>query len=186
MASRIVEPPAPVAEQPVRIVLLTTGGTFEKTYDETDGSLRNIGSVLDKVLASIRLPSLTLRHIPVMSKDSLDLTDEDRVRIVRTVQEALPESDGVVVVHGTDTLDKTGEALHRELGTPPHPVVLTGAMRPYEFRDTDAYQNLIEALLACRLAPPGVYVAMHNQVLRFPGVTKDRARGTFVRRPAAV
>ena len=47
-------------------------------------------------------------------------------------------------------------------------------MRPYELRSTDALQNLTEALLAVQLLPPGVYVAMHNQVLQFPGVTKDR------------
>jgi L-asparaginase len=59
--------------------------------------------------------------------------------------------------------------------------VFTGAMRPYELRSTDASQNLTEALLAVQLLPPGVYVAMHNQVLRFPGVTKDRNAGTFVK-----
>jgi L-asparaginase len=55
-------------------------------------------------------------------------------------------------------------------------------MRPYQFRDTDAFQNVTEALLACRLVSPGVYVVIHNNVLRFPGVVKDRAKGTFVKR----
>jgi L-asparaginase len=59
--------------------------------------------------------------------------------------------------------------------------VLTGAMRPYELRSTDALQNLTEALLAVQLVAPGVYVAMHNRVLAFPGVIKDREHGTFVR-----
>jgi L-asparaginase len=54
-------------------------------------------------------------------------------------------------------------------------------MRPYELRSSDALQNLTEALLAVQILPPGVYVAMHNRVLRFPGVVKDPARGTFVR-----
>jgi L-asparaginase len=54
-------------------------------------------------------------------------------------------------------------------------------MRPYELRSTDALQNLTEALLAVQLVPPGVYVAMHNQVLRFPGVVKDPERRTFVK-----
>ena len=54
-------------------------------------------------------------------------------------------------------------------------------MRPYELRATDALQNLTEALLAVQLLPPGVYVAMHDQVLQFPGVTKDRSAGTFVK-----
>jgi L-asparaginase len=59
--------------------------------------------------------------------------------------------------------------------------VFTGAMRPYELRSTDALQNLTEALLAVQVLPAGVYVAMHNQVLKFPGVTKDRVLGTFVK-----
>ena len=65
--------------------------------------------------------------------------------------------------------------------TPRVPIVLTGAMRPYELRNTDALQNLTEAFLAVQLAAPGVYVAMHNQVLQFPGVSKDKVAGTFVK-----
>jgi L-asparaginase len=57
-------------------------------------------------------------------------------------------------------------------------------MRPYELRSTDSMQNLVEALLAVQLCAPGVYVAMHNQVLQFPGVTKDRGAGTFVKQAA--
>jgi len=64
---------------------------------------------------------------------------------------------------------------------PRRPVVLTGAMRPYELRRTDAVQNLTEALLAVQVVPPGVYVAIHNQVLAFPGVRKDYERMTFTR-----
>ena len=91
--------------------------------------------------------------------------------------------DGVVIVHGTDRLATSGERIHRRLTDADLltvPVVLTGAMRPYELKRTDALQNLTEALLAVQILPPGVYVAMHNQVLRFPGVEKDRRLGTFV------
>ncbi|MGH8595740.1 MAG: asparaginase domain-containing protein, partial [Gammaproteobacteria bacterium] len=118
------------------------------------------------------------RH--VLSKDSLELTDDDRRLIVETVRQVLPESDAVVIAHGTDTLSVTGEILHREIPDVRVPVILTGAMRPYEFRDSDAQQNVTEALLACRLAPPGFYVTMHNRLLRFPGVVKDRASLSFV------
>jgi L-asparaginase len=89
--------------------------------------------------------------------------------------------DGIVIVHGTDRLAVTGERIHRLLGTPRVPIVLTGAMRPYVMRNTDALQNLTEALLAVQVMPTGVYVAMHNHVLAFPGVVKDKDRGTFVR-----
>ena len=163
----------------MKITILTTGGTIEKTYQESDGSLRNVRSVLDEILAALRLPELETQHVSVMSKDSSDMDERDHQRIVQAVREALTQADAVIVVHGTDTLSNTGELLHAELPELDKPVVLTGAMRPYKFRDTDAYQNITEALLACRLVPPGVYAVMHNQVLRFPGVTKDRERLTF-------
>ncbi|MHC5023772.1 MAG: asparaginase domain-containing protein, partial [Planctomycetota bacterium] len=53
--------------------------------------------------------------------------------------------------------------------------------RPYALRNTDALQNLTEALMAAHILAAGVYVVMHNKVLRFPGIVKDRQRGTFIR-----
>lgn len=164
----------------MRIAILTTGGTIEKTFDETDGSLRNVRSVLDQILSGLRHPTLDIAHVPVMSKDSLEMTDADRAHILAAVRSALEGNDAVLVVHGTDTLSQTGELLCASLPDLDKPVVLTGAMRPFEFRDTDAYQNVTEALLACRLLSGGVYCVIHNQTLRFPGVVKDRARRTFV------
>jgi L-asparaginase len=85
----------------------------------------------------------------------------------------------IEVLHGTDTLSVTGDFIYGELGELDKPVVLTGAMRPYEFRDSDALQNVTEALLAVRLLDPGVYVVMHNRILRFPGVRKDKQTLNF-------
>jgi L-asparaginase len=163
----------------MNITFVTTGGTIDKTYNELDGSLANSRSVLEMILGSLRLPDLFVRHVAVMHKDSLDMDADDRQRILRAVQQALPSSDGVIVVHGTDTLSTTGDVLHEGLTDLTAPVVMTGAMRPYEFRDTDAVQNVTEALLAARLLTPGVYVALHNRVLPFPGVYKDRQSRTF-------
>jgi len=166
----------------MRLTILTTGGTIDKTYDEFQGSLRNEHTVLDVILDALRIPDLFIRHVDVMHKDSLDMTDEDRRIIAKAVRDALPDSDAVVILHGTDTLETTGELLCSELSELEIPVVLTGAMRPYEFRDTDAIQNVTEALLAARLLEGGVYVAMHNRVLRFPGITKDRQALAFIRK----
>jgi L-asparaginase len=165
----------------MRLTILTTGGTIDKTYDEFQGSLRNAHTVLDVILDRLRIPDLSIRHAEVMHKDSLEMTAEDRKIIAKAVCDAAPSSDGIVILHGTDTLADTGEFLHEKCAPLEIPVVLTGAMRPYEFRDTDAAQNVTEALLASRLLDPGVYVAMHNRVLKFPGVKKDRQAGTFVR-----
>jgi len=158
----------------MKLTILTTGGTIDKTYNEFDGSLRNARSILETILGSLRLPDLFIRHRAVMSKDSLEMTDEDREVILQAVLSSLPTSDAVIVVHGTDTLSMTGDYLHSRLKDLRLPVILTGAMRPYEFRDSDALQNVTEALLAARLLSSGVYVVMHNRVLPFPGVFKDR------------
>ena len=165
----------------MRLTILTTGGTIDKTYDEVQGSLSNKRTVLDVILSSLRLPDLSIRHVEVMHKDSLDMNDEDREIIAKAVCDAAPTSDAIIILHGTDTLSDTGEYLCRECGDLEIPIILTGAMRPYEFRDTDAMQNVIEALLAARTLDRGVHVAMHNRVLSFPGVIKDRQARTFVR-----
>jgi L-asparaginase len=167
-----------------RIALISTGGTIEKTYDELAGVLQNRASVLDVVLATLQLDGVEIIRMPLMNKDSLEMTPQDHTLIARTAGAMAETHDGVVIVHGTDRLYVSGDRIHELLATPPVPIVLTGAMRPYVMRNTDASQNLTEALLAVQVLTPGVYVAMHNKVLRFPGVVKDREHGTFVRAPS--
>jgi len=162
-----------------RIALISTGGTIEKVYDELGGVLVNQVSNLDVLLSGLELRGVTLVRVPLMNKDSLDMTEADHALVSRTAGSMAEAYDGVVVVHGTDRLAETGELMHAALGTPRVPIVLTGAMRPFELRSTDAVQNLTEALLAVQLVEPGIYVTMHNRVLRFPGVHKDRAARTF-------
>jgi L-asparaginase len=165
-----------------RIALISTGGTIEKSYDEMQGVLHNQVSNLDVMLATLHLEGVQIVRVPLMNKDSLEMTPEDHKLIAQTVGSMAATHDGVLVVHGTDRLAVTGEKIVEALGTPRVPVVLTGAMQPYVMRTSDAMQNLTEALLAVQVAPPGVYAAMHNRLLRFPGVVKDPRRGTFVRK----
>ncbi len=167
-----------------RIALISTGGTIEKTYDELSGVLANHVSVLDVMLVSLELRGVEVQRVQLMNKDSLEMTAEDHTLIASTAAGMARTHAGVVVVHGTDRLAVSGDRVVELVGTPASPIVFTGAMRPYELRSTDALQNLTEALIAVQIVAPGVYVAMHNQVLRFPGVTKDRALGTFVKEGA--
>jgi len=161
--------------------VISTGGTVEKTYDEFEGVLHNEISVLDIMLASLLLEGVEIVRVPLMNKDSLSMQESDHVLIADTAGNMASAYDGVVVTHGSDKLELTGECMVQRLGTPRVPIVLTGAMKPYVMRNSDALQNLTEALLAVQVMPRGVYVAMHNQVLEFPGVVKDRKRLRFVR-----
>jgi L-asparaginase len=163
------------------IALISTGGTIEKTYDELRGVLENQVSVLDVMLASLELRGVDVHRVSLMNKDSLDMSADDHLLIAQIAGRLAQAHAGVVVVHGTDRLAVSGERVVELIGTPASPIVFTGAMRPWELRATDALQNLTEALLAVQLVKPGVYVAMHNQVLQFPGVIKDPDRRTFVK-----
>jgi L-asparaginase len=164
-----------------RIALISTGGTIEKTYDVLAGVLENQVSVLDVMLASLRLEGVKIVRVPLMNKDSLEMSERDHTLIANTVVSMAEGHDGVLIVHGTDKLAVTGECIYAENPEPRVPIVLTGAIRPYQLRQTDAMQNLVEALLAVQLLAPGVYVAIHNTVLAFPGVIKDYDRGTFIK-----
>lgn len=161
------------------VVIISTGGTIEKTYDERAGTLANRRSVLDVMLSQLHLGGVAVSRVSLMNKDSLEMSDADHSAIARCVGEHVGAHQGVVVVHGTDRLAQTGERILETLGEPKVPILLTGAMRPFEVHNTDALQNLTEALCAVQLVRSGVYVAFHNRVLRFPGVVKNYARGTF-------
>jgi L-asparaginase len=122
-----------------------------------------------------------------MSKDSLFMTDDDRRSVVECLRAVgastnLPTSaGGFVILHGTDTLHLTGAAILEAFPTPRVPIVLTGAMRPFEMKRSDAQQNLTEAVFAAGVLPPGVFAVAHGRALQFPGVAKDRDRLTFVK-----
>ena len=162
-----------------RIALISTGGTIEKTYCELHGVLDNQESVLDVMLAGLRLGGVEVVRVPLLNKDSLKMDEGDYALISQTALSMTEAHDGVVIVHGTDRLTITGDLLHSLKHTLTVPIILTGAMRPYIMRNTDALQSLTESLIAVQVMPPGVYCVIHNQVLPFPGVYKDRDQSTF-------
>lgn len=174
-----------------QISLITTGGTIEKTYDERTGSLENRRSIVRRMLARLRLEETEINVVELMSKDSQFMDDDDRERIVETVRalggtpRIASPTTGIVILHGTDTLQNTGEAILGAIPEPRVPIVLTGAMRPYEMQRSDALQNLTEAIFATGVVGPGVYCVTHGRALAFPGVSKDWDRTTFVKRDSA-
>lgn len=162
------------------VIIITTGGTIEKTYNEFDGSLENRGTVIkNRILSKMRLPYTNIMVSPLLSKDSLYMTDADRSLIAATVKDQMQRNCPIVILHGTDTMSVTAEYCHNILGAPKVPVVFTGAMIPMGFEDSDAAQNVTEALLAAKLMKPGFYISFHNQVFMVPNVRKNKEKGTF-------
>ncbi len=133
-----------------------------------------VESGIPAVLEQARV-ALPVRVMELMRKDSLELTDADRALIAAAVREA-PETR-VVITHGTDTMTETAKALADITGKT---IVLTGALSPARFAETDAPFNLGMAFATAQVAAPGVWIAMSGQVFDGLKVRKDRAAGKFV------
>jgi len=163
-----------------RIYVIATGGTIEKVYSEQTGNVQNLDNKIDRYFRQLRLPDADIQVTHLMNKDSLEMTDEDRARVLELVREKLSGAAPIVITHGTDTMVETGLLLQKNLAGLQVPIVLTGAMTPLGFEASDGLQNLTESLLAARILAPGVYVVMHNQVFPVDRVRKDREAARFV------
>lgn len=164
-----------------RIHLIATGGTIEKIYSEQKGSVENVASKIETYLGRLRLPDAQIDVTRLMNKDSLEMTDADRARVLEAVRERLDAP--IVITHGTDTMVRTGLYLKNALGPIEYPIILTGAMTPLGFESSDGLQNLTESLFAARVLAPGIYVVIHNQAFPVDRVRKDQERAQFVRIP---
>jgi len=158
----------------MKVHIITTGGTIDKIYFDalSDYQIGDpvIGDLLQKIGVGFDFDVHSL-----MRKDSLELTDTDRQLIVDTVKAA--DSDYVLVTHGTDTMVETGQWLKRQ--APEKRIVLTGALQPAAFRETDAVFNIGCALGALQCVAPGAYVSMNGQIFDVLKVKKNRDANRF-------
>lgn len=159
------------------ILVLTTGGTIDKQYFDALSQYQISDSTVVQLLdvARVRHP---YRVEEVLRKDSLDLTDEDRALIVARVSQAT--ATRIVITHGTDTMTVTAQALRLIQGKT---IVLTGALAPARFAESDAAFNLGMAFATAQTAAPGIYIAINGSVFDGNAVVKDRERGCFVVKP---
>jgi L-asparaginase len=164
------------------IHVVTTGGTIDKTYDEKGGSLVNKYSVaINRLKNYLRLPYTKIIEHNILAKDSLEITNAERAKIVSYINNLYFDNEfPIVVIHGTDTLSVVSYQVYENFkGQAKKPVIFTGAMRPVGLVDSDAIQNLTEALLLAKTVDPGVYVSFHGHVFLGNKVKKNTTKGTF-------
>ena len=156
-----------------QLCIVTTGGTIDKIYfdDKSDFQIGEpqIGRILDELGVAFRYSV-----IPILRKDSLHITDDDRELVRATI--AAQDARHVLVTHGTDSMVATAKVL---ASIPGKTIVLTGALNPARFRGSDAEFNIGTAVGAVQSLAPGVYIAMNGQHFRWDRVRKNRERGMF-------
>ena len=152
-----------------KVVILGTGGTIAGTAaSATDGvgyTAAQLG-VAQLVAAVPALAGVDVECEQVAQLDSKDMDFSSWQRLARRGAHHLARAEvaGVVVTHGTDTLEETAYFLHRVLA-PAKPLVLTAAMRPATSLQADGPQNLLDAVTLARDAKAqGVLVAIAGRV----------------------
>ena len=156
--------------------VFVTGGTFDKEYDELTGKLYFRNTHVDEMLRRGRC-GLDVDVETLMMIDSLEMTDDQRARIVQACSDC--DEDQIVITHGTDTMVETARAIAE--GVRAKTVVLTGAMVPYAFGSSDGLFNLGSALSFVQSLPRGVYIAMNGRSFPWDDVRKNRDAGVFER-----
>lgn len=178
----------------VDVLFVTTGGTIDKDYPRLSGGYAfEIGEpAVLSIMRDLRdinaVGSFSYSIASVCRKDSQDISEGDRLAIVNEIQRV--DAKRVIVTHGTDTLIETAEFLHDHLfpDLDETIIVVTGALRPYKFRNSDALFNVGTALGALSTAQePGVYIAMNGQVMPIADVEtqvqRDPDSALFIRTP---
>ncbi|MCB9096877.1 MAG: asparaginase [Arcobacter sp.] len=161
----------------MKITVINTGGTFNKRYNPLKGELEvpkdNIA--LDEIIESCFNIDFEIKNI--ISKDSLEITNEDREFLYETIKDS--SNENIIIVHGTDTVDITSKFLDdKKLNKK---IVLTGAMVPMSIKKVEATLNFAQAIgfLNAQIEN-GVYISMHGCVINHEKLSKNREIGQFL------
>ena len=141
-----------------RILILVTGGTFDKEYNELTGELFFKDTHIHEMLKLGR-SNVDVDVRVLMMIDSLQMSPADRQQVLRNCCSSPAER--IVITHGADTMEQTAAVLgEAAIGKT---IVLTGAMVPYKFGSSDGLFNLGSALAFAQTLRAGVYVAMNGR-----------------------
>lgn len=159
-----------------KILLIATGGTIASkatveglapgiTSEELLGCVPEIAGIAD----------ITARQL--FNLDSTNIRSDHWLAIARTIREAYDGFDGFVITHGTDTMAYTAAALSYLIQKSPKPIVLTGSQKSIYLRDTDARNNLTDALIrACDDKASGVEIVFDGKVILGTRARKTRSK----------
>lgn len=151
-----------------RILILTTGGTIVslKTEDGLKPHNDEMKTVLyDKILPLMGDYDVTIK--PIFNKDSSNIVPSDWVVAWDFISSHIDDYDGIVILHGTDTMSYSAAMISFMFIGVKKPIVLTGSQLPIDFKDSDGVNNLRDAIIAAgdsRLA--GVYVVFNDKIIK--------------------
>lgn len=160
----------------MKIIFIQTGGTIDKDYPHTTkGWAFEFGEPASKRILEKLNPSFDFEIKTAFQKDSLEITEEDREQLCELISSI--DCDRVIITHGTDTMPETAAYLQQKVRN--KTIVITGAMRPEQFSNSDAPVNIGAAVASVQLLEPGIYVAMHGVVKSWDTIKRNMETGKY-------
>jgi len=159
----------------MKLTFLQTGGTIDKDYPKiTKGWAFEIAEpAVNRTLEKLNLP-FEYEVFSVFKKDSQEITIEDRQSLFEYCQEL--KNDKIIITHGTDTMIATGLFLQNITNKL---IIITGAMRPERFANSDADLHIGMAIGAANILEKGVFIAMNGLVIPINQAKRDLKTGQF-------
>ncbi len=160
----------------MRLLFIQTGGSIDKDYPRrTKGWAFEISSPAAGRILERLDPSFDFEIVTCCQKDSLEITEDDRKSLAEHIIDY--PGDRIIITHGTDTMLETAEYLDSRISG--KLIVLTGAMRPERFSDSDADINMGAAIATAQLMSTGIYIAMHGAVKPYTEMNRDLKTGKY-------
>lgn len=160
----------------MKLVFIQTGGTIDKDYPHTTkGWAFEFGEpATNRILEKLN-PSFEYEVLTSCQKDSLEITDEDRSELAELIKSH--KGDKFIITHGTDTMIETASFLKERIKD--KLIVITGAMRPERFSNSEAAINVGCAIATANLIEKGVFIAMHGIVKKEDEIQRDLETGKY-------
>ncbi len=160
-----------MAEQHIHII--KTGGTIEfhdPAYEDINNILLKLDASIDNYLEALIKPHFSYSIEKVFSKDSREITEDDRQKIVDSINKSPYEN--IVLTHGTFTMRESAEYIQQRV-VEDKKVILTGSMIPITgFASSDAGFNLGYVVGSFKGVQAGVYLAMNGGIFAPSEVSK--------------
>jgi L-asparaginase len=163
----------------MNIKIISTGGTFNKVYNESNG----LFDIDENGLAAREIIALTRDNVEcefeeIIHKDSNFFTDEDRQALASNILES--KSENIIIIHGTDTMSVSAKYIDGNVDGLAKRVVFVGSMKPYNVQKDEPIFNLGVAVGFLNGIPAhGIYIAMHGLVMPYANIKKDKRAGVF-------
>lgn len=163
----------------MKILILNTGGTFNKIYNYISGDLevpRN-NLAVEHILGNV-YDNINYKIIGIIFKDSLALTNIDREKLSDYIEES--DYEKIIIIHGTDTMNITASFLENKFSN--KKIILVGAIKPVSLNPIDGVLNLGIAIGYINSIDYGVYISMSGLCLKHDLIHKNRGLGKFVKK----